>query len=66
MNPAWQASRALLTPFRVRTLENAERAGRLYAAGVGHEDLSVEWEGPKRGMALVVVGPDGSTAECGS
>jgi SAM-dependent methyltransferase len=58
--------RALLAPFRVRTLEYAKSSGGLWAPCEEREAVSVDWEGPNRAVALVVAEPDGSAAGCGS
>lgn len=58
--------RALLAPFRVRSVEYAKSAGGLWAPCAEHEAVSVDWEGPNRAVALVVAAPNGSAEGCGS
>jgi SAM-dependent methyltransferase len=58
--------RALLAPFRVRTLEYAKSSGGLWAPCGEREAASVDWEGLNRAVALVVAEPDGSATGCGS
>jgi SAM-dependent methyltransferase len=58
--------RALLAPFRVRTVEYARSEAGLWAPCAERDAASVDWEGPTRAVALVVAEPGGSAAGCGS